>query len=239
MREVIQVYFYKHNKSNLSQKDAVKDTVKQICEIWAKARVPISEPRNITRKFDTLLDRYRNICRNSKRKGSAQLAREVEFESSLTQLFDIAHHDAMNIIKIEEDRVFLADQRTDRKYVLGNVDKELHLKEVRKAVKIQQEIMRKVKEKERKETIAANVGNAANYLHELTDSDLEEEKDEEDVSSENEFWADCNQSASQHRKHAKTAATTVVSTDIAAALDRTNVSDRNAALVMFQSFLCL
>jgi len=34
----------------------------------------------------------------------------------IESLFDIAHHDAFRLIKIEEDRHFLEDQRSDRKY---------------------------------------------------------------------------------------------------------------------------
>ncbi|KAK0066170.1 hypothetical protein Bpfe_004291 [Biomphalaria pfeifferi] len=40
----------------------------------------------------------------------------------------------MNRIKIEEDRVFLADQRTERKYVMGKIDQQLTAVEGRRAV---------------------------------------------------------------------------------------------------------
>ena len=39
-------------------------------------------------------------------------------------LFDIAHHDAVNMIVIKEDKLFLIDQRSVRKYVMGGIDKE-------------------------------------------------------------------------------------------------------------------
>jgi hypothetical protein len=44
-------------------------------------------------------------------------------------LFDIAHADAMTIIKIPEDRSFLNDQRTDRKGYMSGVDNVLARKE--------------------------------------------------------------------------------------------------------------
>jgi len=53
------------------------------------------------------LDGYWNVCRNKSRRVAAQMAREAEFEQSINVLFDISHHDCMNLIKIEEDKLFL------------------------------------------------------------------------------------------------------------------------------------
>ena len=39
-------------------------------------------------------------------------------------LLDIAHHEDMNLFKIEEVTVFLTAQCSERKYVMGGVDKE-------------------------------------------------------------------------------------------------------------------
>ena len=64
---VLKVYFFYHKKETIQQKDAVKSIVMQICDIWAEAKIPIAEERNIFRKIDTLLNKYRNICRNKTR----------------------------------------------------------------------------------------------------------------------------------------------------------------------------
>ena len=123
--DVLKVYFFYHKKEGYQEKDAVKSVVQQICDIWAKARIPVAEQRNIVRKFEALLDKYRNICRNKNRGGQAQQSKEDDFVYSISLLFDIAHQDAMNLIKIEEDEVFLTDQRSERKYVMGGVDTDL------------------------------------------------------------------------------------------------------------------
>ena len=60
-------------------------------------------------------------------------------ETSINQLFDIAHHEAMKMIKIEEDKLFLTDQRRDRKMCMGKEDKELTEMEERKAKRIQKQ----------------------------------------------------------------------------------------------------
>src|SRR6476469_1983333 len=88
--DVLKFYFHLHKKEKMSQKEAVKTVVRDICSIWAKAKVPTSEERNITRKLQTLLDSYRNLCRNKKRSGDAQFAREQAFRKSIKLLFDVA-----------------------------------------------------------------------------------------------------------------------------------------------------
>lgn len=58
--------------------------------------------------------------------------REEEFKSSLDNLFDIAHADALERIKIEEDKIFLQKQREPgRPGCLAGVDKKLTEKEER------------------------------------------------------------------------------------------------------------
>jgi len=94
-REVLQVYYYHHKIEKKSQKDAVRTVVKEVCEVWSRARVPTAAERNIIPKLDSLLATYRNVCRNKGRQGLTQAANETEFETSINQLFDIAHHEAM------------------------------------------------------------------------------------------------------------------------------------------------
>ena len=57
---------------------------------------------------------------------------EAEFIQSMTALFDIAHADSENIIRIPEDSQFLADQREGRKMTMGREDREFRLKEQKK-----------------------------------------------------------------------------------------------------------
>src|SRR6218665_2773777 len=54
------------------------------------------------------------------------------FQDRLDDLFDIAHRDAVSLIKIEEDRLFLEAQREKgRKGTIAGVDRNLTLKEKR------------------------------------------------------------------------------------------------------------
>ena len=94
--EVLRGYFHDHKKVNMSQKDAAKTVVLEICEVWNKATISISEERNIARKMDSLLKKYRNICRNKNGKSSVQLTRKADFVKSVNLLFEIALHDDLN-----------------------------------------------------------------------------------------------------------------------------------------------
>ncbi|KAK0041159.1 hypothetical protein Bpfe_029431 [Biomphalaria pfeifferi] len=95
-REVLQVYYHHHNNEKLSKTESVTVTVREVCEIWARARVPSAEERNIIHKLKLLVDKHRTVCRNKTCGGTAQMARESNFEADMNGLFDIAHHDAMN-----------------------------------------------------------------------------------------------------------------------------------------------
>jgi len=57
---------------------------------------------------------------------------EAEFVENLENLFDIAHADALSMIKIPEDRAFLLAQREKgRRDVMGPVDQVLAATEMR------------------------------------------------------------------------------------------------------------
>src|SRR6218665_3672391 len=73
--EMLKVYLCYHKKEGVQQKDAVKSVVKRIGQIWAKARIPITQKRNIVRKTEYLLDKYRNLCRSKNRGVSTQTGR--------------------------------------------------------------------------------------------------------------------------------------------------------------------
>jgi len=52
--DVLKVYFYYHKREGVQQKDAVKSVVKRICQICVKARIPITQEKNIVRKMESL-----------------------------------------------------------------------------------------------------------------------------------------------------------------------------------------
>src|SRR5688572_20967475 len=60
------------------------------------------------------------------------LKNQQTFQDSLDYIFDVAHRDAMALIRIEEDRLFLEAQREKgRRGTMGGIDRSLALKEER------------------------------------------------------------------------------------------------------------
>ncbi|GBM30456.1 hypothetical protein AVEN_157186-1 [Araneus ventricosus] len=83
-----------------------------------------------------------------------------EFEESLDNLFDIAHADAFQLIKIEEDKIFLLRLRgIGRESYLGGIDKKLSEKYEKMLEK------KKIEEKRReKNKFLASTFSAVSYV---------------------------------------------------------------------------
>ncbi|GBM87819.1 hypothetical protein AVEN_38488-1 [Araneus ventricosus] len=72
--------------------------------------------------------------------------RQQEFINNLDNLFDIAHADALQLMKIEEDRMFLQCQRVPgRPGHLGGVNKKRTDKEERARLRVVKEENRRIK----------------------------------------------------------------------------------------------
>lgn len=63
--------------------------------------------------------------KNKSRPSEAQRERERKFVRKVHELFDIAHANVMTMIKLEEDRKFLIDQRSERNMIMTTLDKKL------------------------------------------------------------------------------------------------------------------
>src|SRR6218665_1400518 len=71
--------------------------------------------RNITSiiifaKLDSLFEEWRTLLKSKGKKSKFQQAKEEAFTEKLKDLFDMAHQNAMKMIKIQEDRDFLNAQ---------------------------------------------------------------------------------------------------------------------------------
>lgn len=78
---------------------------------WAKACIPTQDAGRARKKIKELYDEWRRLKKNAGRKTEAQKGNEAAFLRSLEDLFDIAHGDALSLMKNEEDRDFLKAQR--------------------------------------------------------------------------------------------------------------------------------
>lgn len=146
-RNCLSVLFYNMRNVNLSLKSSALLTIDECLIYWKKARIPNQDRDNCAKKLKKLYEHLRNLEKNKTKFGIIYRARERQFEETLDDLFDIAHSNAMNIIKIEEDKEFLLLQRQKGRVgcMLGR-DMKLAEKEQRKVTREDIDYKRKEKQ---------------------------------------------------------------------------------------------
>src|SRR6218665_2614946 len=102
-----------------SVRDSARFAVREVLSLWNMANIPTTIERNAVEKLKQLFDKWIKLKKSSRRVSITQTANEAAFQADTDKPFDIAHADAMTLIKIPEDRL-LTDQCTDRKdYIAG------------------------------------------------------------------------------------------------------------------------
>ena len=123
--DVLRTFCYYHQTIKQTVPDSAKSTSADLVNIWSKARIPMTYQPHIVSKLKACVDEYNLIKKNKRRASDSQRARENEFTDRLNLLFDIAHKDADTLLKIDEDKLFLEDQRNARKMTMCGEDVRL------------------------------------------------------------------------------------------------------------------
>ena len=120
-------YDLKTNKLSLSQ--GCSNTVDEVLHMWFIANIPTTQKRNAVAKLKTLYDNYVGVGKNKSQRTEKQMELETDFGNGLNKLFDIAQADCEKLIKIQQDKIFLQDQREERKMTIGKEDLEFKERE--------------------------------------------------------------------------------------------------------------
>lgn len=250
-RQVLQTFFFNMRFVKLSAKESAKLVFSEIQIFWQKARIPTRYDTRCVEKLLKLYETWKNIGKTPDTKRStAQKEKENLFVSTLDDLFDIAHADALKKIKIEEDKQFLLLQREKgRPGSMIGTDKKLYMKEKRSIERKEKELSRKRKYEEEihdnstlnaslrlsdssceSENEAANVeifeiseheSEVVEEEYESSDSETNDElKNEENVSNDVRTVESC-----KNRKH-------FITSRLVAALDNAKVSDGMAVHIL-------
>jgi len=160
------------------------------------------------------------LQKNCKKTQVTFKSRENNFKIDLDNLFDIAHADAFERMKIEEDKLFLMKQREPgRPGCLDGVDKKLTEKEDRSRQRRLEEEERVVRQRE---SLAVASTSTTNYLESLEDSDEEQILNSElslpDVPC--------------HEQSSKRGRKNLVTPKLVAALDRCQLSIRDSVYIL-------
>ncbi|GBM91114.1 hypothetical protein AVEN_226597-1 [Araneus ventricosus] len=103
------LFLHHHIELNKTIRESSTTTIEEI-KFWQKARIPVQELINCQPKLEKLFEQWRLLKKNKTRSTLTQKSKEVEFVSKLNNIFDIAHANALNMIKISQDKEFLLAQ---------------------------------------------------------------------------------------------------------------------------------
>lgn len=161
IQQVLSVFFYNMRKVKLNIDESSKLVIKEVSIFWQKARIPIKTEQHCATKLQKYYYAWRDLQKLKNRKTETQLKKNEQFILELNDLFDIAHADALRIMKIEEDRSFLISQRQkNRPGSMLGVDLKITRKEQRAAERL------KAFEEKRKRTYSEmEMASKLNYLH--------------------------------------------------------------------------
>lgn len=110
-RQVLRSLFYNKRQVKLETRDAARLTIQEVILFWEKAKIQTKHLKDCIAKLEKLHEEWRKLQKNATRCVSVAQSIKVEaFKSSLDDLFDIAHQDALKNTN-EEDRQFLLLQR--------------------------------------------------------------------------------------------------------------------------------
>ena len=233
-RQVLGRFLYIHSKEKQTVHCSATTTARELCIFWNKARIPMRQECHVINKIKDLHARWQSLKKNASRRTDCQQRKEDVFVNILDDLFDIAHSDAMTLIQLSEDRDFLVAQREKgRRGTMGSVDKNLTMKEERRRQRDARRNALQQKEANRSLTETTAVQQTSSQESSADDDSDEASSDEaDDDDSDEERIDDDEFTAPAGEKSRRSRPSSIVNPEVAAALDRTRVSDRNAAFVL-------
>lgn len=225
-QQVLQRFFHLHKTESQTITASATVTMKEVVQFWHKARIPVRKECHIIAKIKDLHSAWIGIRKNASRRTDTQKEKEHQFTESLTDLFDVAHAEALTMMQVPEDIKFLEAQREKgRRGCMGPVDMVLTRKEQRSHKRRLEQEYRKEKEAKRMQHEAKKMEFSAS-----NDSDTEAKStDGCDPDDPDELPEPPEVSTKPVRI---VRSTNIVSPGLAAALDRSKVSDRNAVYII-------
>ena len=135
-------------KLNLSQ--SCNEVSVEVMEFWILANIATTQLPNVVSRLKALYNKHDSLSRNKLRRNERQQFLESAFTASLAKLFDIAHSDCSQLIRIPQDLDFLEDQRSVRKMAMGSEDREFKVRNEKRMKRLQDNLNRSQLEESRK-----------------------------------------------------------------------------------------
>jgi hypothetical protein len=222
-QQVLGHFLYLHREQTMTVREASRNTVERTEEFWSRARIPVRHRQDSIKKVEALFQRWQALKKNASRRTETQQKNEEEFTDCFDDLFDIAHSDALGMLKIDEDKAFLLSQRQKGRIgAMSSVDTVLSRKEEKRYEKVS-------KEQERLERSISKAENLDKEVAMLEDSSSTSDDDDDSYSCKG---AGNTLESSPVSPPAKRGRRAVITPELAAALDRHKVSSRSTVMVV-------
>ncbi|KAG0728137.1 hypothetical protein GWK47_033113 [Chionoecetes opilio] len=198
-----------------SVKEAASLVTAEVAVVWEKARIPTQKKSRCVERILRLYASWQNLDRSKKRSAEVDVENRRSFSLALMTLFDIGHADAFDLITVDEDRQFLLGQRCPDgpRCIMQGVDQSLADRERRR---LERGVL--------KRSSSPSVPRLPRAAHRAWVAGDEEENGGDD-GRDADFVPSAGISA-QSACSPKRRRTPIMTPAVAAALDRTRISDR-------------
>jgi len=223
-KQAFSYFLHCHNVLHEDVRTAATHVIQRVEEFWSCANIPTKHRQDAVKKLEQLFAEWKSLKKNKSRHSKTQQANESEFLTTIEELFDIAHANAMELISNPEDKLFLESQRQKgRSGCMSGVDTVLLLQQ--KKHKEKEEKMQRRKHRSELEK---------NVLLEKAVLESSTESESDDIQSETEDHDPVpgTSTAPPPRKRGRRI---VMSPQLAAMLDRNLLSDRAAMMIVFET----
>jgi len=126
--QVLRRLFYDLKTAKLSLLSSCTNVADEVLLLYHAANIPAMQKPNVVTKLKKLYQNYISVGKNKVRQTDRQKELEEEFIQLMAMLFDVAHAESEKLIRIQEDRQFLAERREARKMTMGQEDAAFRLK---------------------------------------------------------------------------------------------------------------
>ena len=224
-RQVLLKFMFEHKERGHTLRESATLTTRSLLTFWEKARIPVRKEWHIIAKVEALHKSWKTLRKSASRRTDVQKEKEESFVNQMEDLFDIAHADALINMTNEEDKCFLLSQREKgRQGCLEAVDKVLDLREQRRRE-------REVKNEERLEREERKRTAQSLDATPTSEGNLGSEEETDDELMQNDTTGPVPGTSTEPSKR-KRGRKSVLSSEVAFALDRTNISNRKATFVV-------
>ena len=101
--EVLRRLFYLLRSENQCLREAIATVDTEVVAFWNRARIPVTQSQNRMKRIEKIYQEWRDLGKRKARMTTTETDRRSIFTKSLLNLFDIAHKDALCLMKNEDD----------------------------------------------------------------------------------------------------------------------------------------